>query len=159
VEFGALLPQRSLEDILGERIRLVIGDAVYDLPVLPIADNRAWKERMDLELGFLLANLALTEDMDAVMGLFDGSEATFMDLLTSYDRSGVLPPVEVIEAEMTPLGLVRAVLEVWRAARPLADIAMTGTSLTIEPPSGGSRPHMPTWLRRITGRRATSSAS
>jgi hypothetical protein len=159
MDFGTLLSERSMEDILAERIRLVIGGEVYDLPVLPIAENRVWKERMDLELGFLLANIAAEEDSDAILGLFDGSEALFMDLLTSYDTSHVLPPVEVIEANLTPLGVVKAVLEVWRAARPLADIARQGMTLTLEPPTSASQPHMPSWLRRITGRHATSSAN
>jgi hypothetical protein len=159
MDFGTLLPERSMEDILAERIRLVIGGQVYDLPVLPIAENRAWKERMDLELGYFLAALSTTDEMEAVYALFDANEALFMDLLRSYDKTGVLPPAADIEAALTPLGLVKAVLEVWRAARPLADIALTGETLTLEPPTNGSRPHMPIWLRRITGRRATSSAS
>jgi hypothetical protein len=159
MDFGSLLPERSFEDILAERIRLTIGEVTYDLPVLPIAENRAWKERMDLELGFLIANISVEDDGDAILGLFDGSEGLFLDLLQSYDRSGVLPPAEVIEASLTPLGLVRAVLEVWRAARPLADIAQAGMTLTPEPPTSGSRPRTPFWLRRITGRPASSSAS
>lgn len=159
MDFGSLLPARSMEDILAERVRLTIGEVTYDLPVLPIAENRAWKERMDLELGFLLVNISVEDDGDAILGLFDGSEALFMDLLTSYDQTHVLPPVEQIEQGLSPLGLVKAVLEVWRAARPLADIALTGASLTLEPPTNASRGHMPTWLRRLVGPRATSSAN
>lgn len=159
MDFGSLLPPRSIEDILAERIRLDIGGVVYDLPVLPIRENRVWKERMDLELGFLFAQLSVTDDTDAVLGLFDGSEALFMDLLTSYDTTGVLPPPDAIEAGLSPLGLIRAVLEVWRAARPLADIAVTGLSLTPAPQTSASERPSSSWLRSITGRHARSSAN
>jgi hypothetical protein len=155
--FTGILPPRSVEDILAERIRLVIGGETYDLPVLPIRENRAWKERMDLELGWLVAKVSSDADASVILRLFDGSEALFMDLLQSYDTSGVLPPREVIEAGLTPLGLIRAVLEVWRAARPLADI--TAAVMTPEVPRNGWRQRMSSWLRRMAGATGTSSAS
>lgn len=155
MELGSLLPPRSVEDILAERIRLEIGGESYDLPVLTIAENRVWKERMDLELGLLFVQISMTDDTDAILGLFDGSEALFMDLLTSYDTSGVLPDQATIEAGLSPLGLIRATLEVWRAARPLADIARTGAMTpTPEPPTNASPPPSSSWLRSMAGRLA-----
>jgi hypothetical protein len=162
-----LLSERSMEDILAERIRLPIGGQVYDLPVLPIAENRVWKERMDLELGLFLVNIVNEDDTDAILRLFDQNEALFLDLLVSYDTTHVLPGwtvenekwrfnSEAIEAAVTPLALIRMVLEVWRAARPLADIARSGTTLMLEPPTNVSHPHTPTWWQRITGQRDTS---
>jgi hypothetical protein len=172
VDFAALLPARSLEDILAKRIRLTIGGEVYTLPVLPISENRKWRERYDRELGRFLLLLSAEDDFDAILGLFDASEVQFLDYLRSYDRLDLfsaeeierrgltgLPSVEVIEAGLDPLGLVQATLEVWRAARPLADIARTGLEVALEPPSNAGRPHMPTWLRRITGRTTTSNAN
>lgn len=166
-DFGQLLPPRSVEDVLAERVRLVIGDTTYDLPVLTIRENRAWKGRMDAELGYLLARLAVTDDTDATLALFDGSEDVWLDLLVSYDTTGVLPRRAVIEDGLTPLGLVRAVLEVWRAARPLADIARAGLVMdeTITPPTrptaptGGWRRRMSSWRRPTAGRPARSRAN
>lgn len=159
MDFGELLPPRPVEDILAERVRLVIGGEVFDLPVLTIAENRAWKERSDHELGLFIAGISFTEDLAAVMEAFDGYDDTLMALLLSYDTTGALPPREAIEEGLTPLGLFRAVCEVWRAARPLADIARTGMNLTSEPQTSGLLPRMRSWLRNTAGRRATSSAN
>ncbi|MFZ0324727.1 MAG: hypothetical protein WAN48_11420 [Actinomycetes bacterium] len=159
MELGSLLPPRSVEDILAERIRLEIGGEVYDLPVLTIAENRVWKERMDLELGLLFMQISATDDTDAILGLFDGSESLFMDLLTSYDTTGVLPDQATIEAGLSPLGLIRATLEVWRAARPLADIARTGAMTTPAPPKSASPPPSSSWRRSMAGRLARPAGS
>ena len=158
MDFGALLPPRSVEDILAERVRLIIGGEVYDLPVLTIEQNRAWKERMDRELGMLFAAVSLEDDTDAILALFDGSEEAFMALLLSYDVHDVLPDRATIEAGLTPLGLIRAVLEVWRAARPLADIALLGMEAQ-GTPANGSPPPTSSWLRNITGRLGMSRAN
>ena len=162
MDFGTILPPRPVEDILAERVRLLIGGEVFDLPVLTIAENRAWKERSDRELGLFIATITLTDDLSEVMERFDGYDDTLMNLLLSYDSTGVLPPREVIEEGLTPLGLFRAVCEVWRAARPLADIARTGMSTL--PPTGGRgmngwRRRTRSWLRNMAGPSARSSAN
>lgn len=166
LDFGDLLAPRSVEDILAERVRLVIGEEVYDLPVLTIRENRAWREQVDVTLGMLLMAVSMEEDSDAILALFDRNEESLLALLQSYDRTGVLPPRETIEANLSPLGLVRAVLEVWRAARPLADIARTGlaampteTPPSSAPPINSWRRRTSSWLRNTAGRRDTSSAS
>jgi hypothetical protein len=158
VDFGSLLPPRSVEDVLAERVRLVIGGEVYDLPVLSIADNRAWKERMDMELGYLLLRVTVEDDGEAILRLFDSADDLFLDLLVSYDRTGVLPGRDRLEAELTQMALVRAVLEVWRAARPLADIAAIGMA-TLPTPTPSWRERTSAWLRRTAGRPARSSES
>jgi hypothetical protein len=158
--FGNLLPPRSVEDILAERVRLVVDGQTYDLPVLPIAENRAWKERMDLELGYLLMKITTEDDNAAILNMFDGADAVWWELLTSYDATGVLPSRQEIERTETPMWLIRAVLEVWRAARPLADIALAGMeSATPAPRTAGWRARITTWLRRLAGPSGTSSAS
>jgi hypothetical protein len=158
MDFGTLLPPRPVEDILAERVRLVIGGSTVDLPVLTIAENRAWKERSDRELGLFVAGISFTDDLAEVLEAFDGYDSTLMDLLVSYDTTGALPPREVIEEGLTPLGLFRAVCEVWRAARPLADIARTGMPMT-EAATSSWRARMPSWLRSMAGPRATSSTN
>ncbi len=157
MDFGSLLSPRPVEDILAERVRLIIGGQAYDLPVLTIRDNRAWRERMDLALARLVIGLSSADDSDTILELFDGNEHIWMDLLVSYDHTGVLPPIDEIEAGMTPMGLVRSVLEVWRAARPLADISATGMTLTEPTTTEGWRGRMSSWLRPTAGRPAGSS--
>lgn len=160
--FGGLLPARSVEDVLAERVRVLIGDEVYTLGVLSIAENREWKERMDLELGYLLLRITGSDDGEAILRMFDGAEQVFLDLLVSYDRQGVLPPRDELERRMTQMGLVRAVLEVWRAARPLADIARIGMDARMAAettPTQSWRQRMSSRLRRTAGRPESSSAS
>lgn len=157
MDFGTFLPPRPVEDILAERVRLVIGGEVYSLPVLTISENRAWKERSDAELGLFVAGLSFSDDLGTTLEAFDGYDSTLMDLLISYDTTGVLPARETIEDGLTPLGLFRAVCEVWRAARPLADIARTGMSTTAEPATSGWRQRMATWLRNTAGPSTRSS--
>jgi hypothetical protein len=157
VDFGLILPPRSVEDVLAERIRLSIGGEVYDLPVLTIAENRVWLERVDLELGLLLTRISMSGDTDEMLALFDGSTAIFLDFLRSYDTTGVLPSTEVIEASLSEVGLVRMVLEVWRAARPLADIATIGATMDVQA-MNGSPPPTTSWLRSMAGRIGRSIA-
>lgn len=159
MDFGELLPPRPVEDILAERVRLTIGGEVIDLPVLTIAENRAWKERSDRELGLLIALISTEDDLSVVLERFDGYDHTLMDLLLSYDTQGVLPPREELEAGLTPLGLFRAVLEVWRAARPLADIARTGMTTTPTPATASLGQRIHSWLRSTVGLPGSSSVN
>jgi hypothetical protein len=159
MDFGDLLPPRPVEDVLAERVRLVIGGETFDLPVLTIAENRAWKERSDLALGMFVATISLTDDLSKALDAFDGYDDTLMDLLLSYDTTGALPSRDEIEEGLTPLGLFRAVSEVWRAARPLADITRTGMSSTSGPERSGWRLRIRSWLRSTAGPRGTSSVS
>ena len=161
LDFGGLLAPRSVEDILAERIRLDIGGQVVDLPVLTIRENRVWKEQMDLQLGYLLLRITLEDDGDKILSLFDSADGVFLDLLIAYDRDGRLPPRDVLEDRLTQMGLVRAVLEVWRAARPLADIALIGMETTSPSsmPTPSLRQRLSSWLRRTAGRPESSSAS
>lgn len=156
-EFGGLLGPRSVEDILAERIRLDIGGEVFDLPVLTIRENRIWKEQMDLELGYLLLRITDEDDGGKILSLFDSADGIFLDLLIAYDKTGVLPPREALEERLTQMGLVRAVLEVWRAARPLADIAAIGMQTLQMTPTPSLRQRLSSWLRRTAGRPETSS--
>lgn len=146
-----LLGPRSIEDILGERVPIVVGDETIDLRVLTIRENREWKRKMDLQLGYFLSLLTIEDDGERILALFDGQERVWLELLIAYDVDHKLPSRAVLEDRLTPMALIRAVLEVWRAARPLADIARTGMTLTTPTSNVGWRERMSSWLRRTAG--------
>lgn len=126
MELRDLLPEpRSVEDILGRRIRLVIDGEVYSLPVLPIRENRVWTDRLDGEvLRVLSAVEEAGDDVGAVLAKLSEAPGRFMELLELYDLHDLLPPRESIEAVWTEVDLLLACLEVWRAAHPLVDIGL-----------------------------------
>ncbi len=159
MELTSLLPPRSVEDILFERVRLMIGGKVYDLPALVIEDNEAWKTSVDETLRSLLDALdAADNDVTAIVGALTGEPERLLGLLRSYDKTGILPDDETLRKTMTPIGLFRAVLEVWRAANPLVDIGLLGVTMPLIQPSGSAEPTSSP-RRNGAGRRASSAAS
>lgn len=123
----SLLPTRSIEDILAERVRLTIGGEVYDLPALPIADSEEWRAGLEGDLVGTLSGIdSLDNDIGGILGALAGQMPRLIDALYSYDRGSVLPEREVLTRKVTALWIVRAVLEVWRATNPLVDIGLAG---------------------------------
>ena len=153
-----LLPARSVEDILAERVRLSVGGQEYILPSLNLDDTEAWLAAINAEVAGLLASADGDADLGPLLSELQARQGRMVELLVSYDKTGVLPPVEELRKGLTPMGLIRAVLEVWRAANPLVDIALTGLSTSglatiASPTPTSSRP------RNGTGRRAKSGAN
>jgi hypothetical protein len=153
-----LLPKRSVEDILAERIRLSVGGREYILPSLNLDDTEAWLNQINAEVSGLLSAVDAEADLGPLLAELQARQGRLVDLLVSYDKTGVLPPVEELRQGMTPMGLIRSVLEVWRAANPLVDIALTGLSTSglatiASPTPTSSRP------RNGTGRRAKSGVN
>jgi len=161
MELTSLLPARSIEDILLERVRLVIGGQVYDLPALVIDDNERWKESLQTELTTLLNALDNADnDVSAIVSALTGEPDKLLGLLRSYDKTGVLPDDATMRANLTPIQLFRAVLEVWRAANPLVDIGMLGVAMTTVIPSTSESPApMSSPRRNGAGRRGKSAVS
>lgn len=115
------LPERSAADIIAGRVKVVLGGAVYDLPVLPRAASRAWVESLDSSFGSLLTDLEQAgNDTPAILSRILGYQDQLWALLASYDTSGVLPPRGWVDEFATDAEVFRAVVEVWRAANPLA---------------------------------------
>lgn len=126
MELRDLLPEpRSVEDVLGRRIRLVIDGEEFVLPVLAIRENRVWTDRLDGEVVRVLAAIDdAGDDIGAVLAALSKAPGRFMNLLLTYDLHGILPSRERIEAVWTEVDLLMACLEVWRAAHPLVDIGL-----------------------------------
>ena len=156
--FGSLLPPRPVEDILAERVRLSIGGKVYDLPALSIEANEAWLVTLNEDVSGLLGGLnAAGEDAAGIIGMLAAEPDRLVDLLYSYDQSSVLLPREELRRAVTPLGLIRIVAEVWRAANPLVDIALAGMALALPAEPSPTRTSSPP--RNGAGRRVKSGAS
>jgi hypothetical protein len=141
------LPERSASDIIAGRIHVVLAGVPYDLPVLPRGASRAWLETLDTSFVDLGAALeAAGDDTPAILQAIFAQQQSLLDMLLSYDQTGVLPPREHLDEFATDVELFRALMEVWRAANPLADIlagtpdeATDGTS-----PGSPSSPPTPT---------------
>jgi hypothetical protein len=124
---GALLPERTAEDILEGVVRLRFGrpPTEYAVPVLSIAANRRWKAGLEAGLtGMLDAVEQAGDDMGAIMMAFSAASPQMLDALYVYDAAGVLPPRAELEEVATDMEVLLATLEVWTVANPFAELAL-----------------------------------
>lgn len=163
MDFRSFLPERAIEDIIAERVRLTIGGEVYSLPAKVVEDNEAWLAGLNTDFSALMNALANAEnDTTAVVGLLTRDPDWLIDHLISYDHTGVLPDKEAIRKTLTPIKLLMAVAEVWRAANPLVDITLAAMSLDnllaiTAPAPPASSPRTASSPRNTNGRRVTSA--
>ena len=152
------MPNRSAADILAGRIRIVLGGSVYDLPVLPRGASRRWIESLDARFHSLAGAMdAAGDDTPQIIALLLSQSDGLYEMLLTYDQSGVLPPRDEIDEQATDIEILRAVLEVWRAANPLA--ATLAGMETDEPPTNGSSPELPSTPPSPTAGGLTTSTS
>lgn len=155
------LPERSIEDIVAERIRVAFGDESFVLPVRSIDSNERFVASMEAEIsGVLAAVNAAEDDVSAIFGKLAPLAGRLLAFVSDYDETGVLPPLADLRKIARPLQAIAAALEVWRAVNPLADAGLAavrlGTAATpsaaptsLPPrrgagPRGGSGPNSPT---------------
>ena len=106
-------------------MRVRLAGVVYTLPVKTMRAQREWEETLDVELARLLGIVQDDgADLDALLRALSESAWPFIDLLLSYDDGDVLPDRETIDSTETEMGLLIALLEVWRAGHPKADIGL-----------------------------------
>jgi len=144
LDLTALLPERSAQDILAGQLHVRLGGERYTMRVLPIKANREWKEALEDRLSNLLGMLDASGDsLEAVMAAFATATPQLIEALYSYDKDGVLPPIEALEEMATDTEVLRGVLEVWSAANPFATVALsTMRQAGVE---------LPTPARRVNG--------
>lgn len=139
-----LIPaRRSAEDIFAGHVRLVLGGEEFVVPVRSRKANREWLVALDGRLAALLDSLEVLDDEAEVLALLFGATDAFLDALLSYDAEGVLPPRETIDERATDIEIMTAVMEVWRAAHPLAAIALGLAPSVPSTPSPASTPSPP----------------
>jgi hypothetical protein len=144
------MPARSSADILAGRIRILLGGVTYDLPVLARGPSRRWLESLDARFASLATDLEHAGDnAGAIMARLLSETDALRDMLVAYDETGVIPPLSELDEQVSDAEILRSVLEVWRAANPLAAIATddepdatSGPSpvrpSSPRPPSGGA---------------------
>ncbi len=142
----AAAPTRSAADILAGRIRILLGGALYELPVLPRAASRRWLEALDERWAQLPGLLdAAGNDTPAILRLLVAQTDAMYEALYEYDQSGALPERAVLEEVATDAEVLRAVMEVWLAANPLAaTLADVGAATDGTSPELPSSPPSPT---------------
>lgn len=155
------LPERSATDILAGRIRVVLAGQTFDLPVLPRKASREWIERLDARFASLSDALdQAADDTPRVLALLAGHSDWLLEALRSYDTSGVLPTGTaggLLDELATDAEILRATVEVWRAANPLA-ATLAAAAGEDEPPTDGTASAPPSSPRTPTdGVPATSS--
>jgi hypothetical protein len=129
------VPERTTEDILAGRVRIVLGTIQFALPVLPRAASRRWLEQMDARYAVLVNKLIKADGNIAdIVTEIAAEQDTLYELLLSYDQTHVLPPREEIDEYATDAQVLHAVLEVWRAVNPLvASVANENRTPTASP--------------------------
>ncbi len=141
------LPARSASDILAGRITVVLGNELFELPVLPRGASRRWLQSLDMRFAILANDLETAgDDTPMILNRLLSETDGMYEMLRSYDQTDVLPPRERIDEFVTDVEILRAVLEVWRAANPLAATltGTTGSETTGTSPDLPSSPPQPT---------------
>jgi hypothetical protein len=133
--FGMLPLMRSAEDILGQRIEVTLGGQGYVLPVRPRAAMRRWQASLDANFAAAIGGLASADELGDVYTALFGMSDQFLDALVAYDQTepafGILPDRETLDETATEVEILSATLEVWRAANPLAAMALNAMGPTI----------------------------
>jgi hypothetical protein len=148
----SIIGSRSVEAILAGHCRVVLGGQEYLLPDLPNRANREWLASFSGDLGGLMSSLDANQDnVTAILAALTSASDQVLDLLMSYDRTGVLSR-EWVDENATPREIVYAVMGVWQAANPLVGIALSGVIPTTSMPSAPTSSSSPTTATR--GRRS-----
>lgn len=165
IDFSHLLPERSPEEILAAEVRLIFGrkaPTAYTLPVLSIAENREWKATLEGGLVGLLNSLDDTgDDLTGVLAAFATVSEQLLDAVLRYDVDGLLPTRDELEHLATDPQVLRAVLAIWSAANPFAQVAVAAMQqpqvpATAAPQPSGSSTRTSGSRRSTAGRRASS---
>lgn len=139
-----LIPaRRSAEDIFAGHVRLVLGGEEFVVPVRSRKANREWLSALDAGFVGMMDSLDELDDEQQVLALLIGEADAFLDALLSYDAEGILPTRDTIDARATDMEIITAVMEVWRAAHPLAAIALGLAPSAPSIPSPASTPSLP----------------
>ncbi len=122
--FKALLPDRSVEDILRGRLQMVLGDETFVVPVLKIGKADDWRDRLAVEAGATLGLLGEQPNGAAVMGFLGQNSTTLLGLIRAYDVNGVLPTDDWVRENATEPEVVQAFVLCVAASYPFISAAL-----------------------------------
>lgn len=124
---------RSAVDLIAERIPLPIGDREYVLPILKAGPNGRWLEALDAQFRGLLTNLQLAPtEPGPIYTLMATEMDKIKDALYAYDTTGVLPPRDVLDEQLTNTGWILTLARVWAAAHPFRAVTLLAALLNLQ---------------------------
>lgn len=153
---GMLTARRASDQLRGV-VRLSAGGEERVLPALTIAESEAWIGSLDATLASIVDAAAATadgsspeEELALLLSALAAETPVLVTALADYDRTGVLGGVDGIRAAFRAGEVIAALLQIWRAANPLADIALLGmatsgtsSARTSPPPQPGAPSPLP----------------
>lgn len=149
------LPVRSVADILSGRIQIVLGGIPYIMQVLPRRASREWIAKLDQRFAEVTMALDRAEnDAPKILALLTAHTDYMIQMLREYDVEGVLPNDEFIETYATDGEILAGMVEVWRAANPLAAI---GAEAAAETMAGTDSASLNSWPESTGGPLSTST--
>jgi hypothetical protein len=122
--FRALIPERTTEDVLSGRLRMYLGDEVYQLRVLTIEQSDAWRELVQTKANEILTQLGGETNVAGVLAFMGMHTPTLLELVHEYDVSGVLPDDQWIYKHCTEADILRAFMLCMAAAYPFVTAAL-----------------------------------
>lgn len=126
------LPSRSAADILSGRITIVLGGLPYVIAVLPRRASREWLARLDERFAAVTQALDdAADDAPKILALLTAHTDYMIEMLRAYDVADILPDDEFIETYATDGEILAGMVEVWRAANPLAAIGAEAAAETM----------------------------
>lgn len=151
--------QRSMTDVLAGVFRIRLAKQDFVLPVLTIGENEEWERSLDEGLQPLI-----TEETDAAAAIdilqrYDGK---LVELIYSYDRTHVLPPIEELRPHIYPNEALLAVWEVRAALNPTLGLTLAAVFEENRSALTPSIPAAPKSARRVStssSRRPTAGRS
>ena len=119
--------RRPVEAILSGHVRVFLAAVPYELPVLPRIENKRWLAGLDRRFADLADKLdEAADDKGRILELLSAHTDWLLEAIRSYDVTGILPDAEYLNEYATDPEILRAAVEVWRAANPLAVILAAG---------------------------------
>lgn len=110
--------ERSIADVIAERIRLRLARQEWVLPVLTTGENADWWASLEAYYAAILADVP-EDDLEAMWSAVASlGPDKLLDFIYSYDKDEVLPRTEEFRRSVYPGELLLAVWEVRLAANP-----------------------------------------
>ena len=177
IPFRATEP-RPDEQVVGGFIPVVMGGEARTLPVLTIAENRAWTAKFAGSIRAKLDAVGPLQSVDEVVTLLMESMDTMLDLLVAYDRDGVLGDKQWMDTHATDREVYETLKRVTAAAFPFGvdlrtlipelmpmlmsslskGVAMAGVTLASSRPTNGSATSTDAPRRRRSKRPSPTSS-
>lgn len=114
----SLLPERSVEDVLAGKLRLVLGGTPFTLDVLTIDKADEWRAGLLVAFGDVVGQLEEQVNVPGVVAFLGSNTASMLVLIRAYDQAGVLPDNDWIRSHATEPEVLRAFVLILAASFP-----------------------------------------